>query len=169
MPAGSDRPAQPAGRPPVEVPALPARFRPLGVVVASLLFGVALVVVVVAVWLALPEETQEGFTWPQRGTVALMVLIGAVIAYAISRCRVDADEDGILVVNGFRSHRHTWEEVVGVTLRPGNPWAVLDLSDGTSRSAMGIQGSDGRRAVRQARQLRALVEAHAGVEPDRRP
>jgi len=30
---------------------------------------------------------------------------------------------------------------------------------------MGIQGSDGARARRQASQLRDLVEAHAGREP----
>jgi hypothetical protein len=52
-----------------------------------------------------------------------------------------------------------------VTLRPGNPWALLDLNDGTTRSAMGIQGSDGNRARRQVRQLRALVEAHSASEP----
>ena len=52
-----------------------------------------------------------------------------------------------------------------MSLRPGSPWAVLDLNDGTTRSAMGIQGSDGSRAVRQARQLRALVEAHAAADP----
>ena len=52
-----------------------------------------------------------------------------------------------------------------MTLRPGNPWAVLDLADGTARSALGIQGSDGPRAVRQTQQLRALIEAHAAVDP----
>ena len=44
-----------------------------------------------------------------------------------------------------------------MTLRPGSPWAMLDLSDGTTVPAMGIQGSDGGRALRQVRQLRALV------------
>jgi hypothetical protein len=35
---------------------------------------------------------------------------------------------------------------------------VLDLSDGTSVPAMGIQGSDGTRALGQVRQVRALIE-----------
>jgi hypothetical protein len=146
-------------------PALPARFRPLGVGLVSVAFGTVLLVTVVVVWLNLPERTQEGFTIPQRATVALMLLMAAVVAHAMSRCRVDADGDGLTVVNGYRTHRFSWEQVVSVSLRPGSPWAVLDLSDGTTCAAMGIQGSDGNRARRQARQLRALVEAHAAPEP----
>ncbi len=62
------------------------------------------------------------------------------------------------MVNGFRTRRFEWNEVLGVTLRAGSPWAVLDLSDGTSVPAMGIQGSDGDRAKRQVREVRTLVE-----------
>jgi hypothetical protein len=35
---------------------------------------------------------------------------------------------------------------------------VLDLADGTTASAMGIQGSDGDRARLAVRQLRALID-----------
>ena len=148
-----------------ELPELPTRFRPRGVRVAAVAFGLVLVVTVVAVWLALPEEAQEGFTFAQKLTVVAMVLGAFAVGHALARCRVDADDDGITVVNGYRSHRLAWAQVVAVTLRPGNPWAVLDLTDGTSRSAMGIQGSDGALAARQTRQLRALIEAHAAAEP----
>ena len=55
------------------------------------------------------------------------------------------------MVNGYRSRRFEWNEVVAVTLRPGSPWAVLDLADGTTVPAMGIQGSDGARATAQVR------------------
>jgi hypothetical protein len=87
------------------------------------------------------------------------------VGHALARCRVDADDEGLTVVNGYRTHRLAWQQVISVTLRPGSPWAVLDLSDGTTRSAMGIQGSDGRLAVLQTRQLKALVAAHAATEP----
>ena len=158
MPAGSD----PSSR---ELPTLPLRFRPVGVMFAAAGLGLVLLATVVAVWLTLPQEARDGFTPLQRLTVALM-LLGAVIAgHAMGRCRVDADDDGLTVVNGYRTHRLEWGQVVAVTLRPGNPWAVLDLSDGTTCSAMGIQGSEGARARRQARQLGDLVEARAGREP----
>lgn len=153
MPAGSD---------PVT---LPARFRPLGVRVAAVLFGIVLVGAVVVIWLALPKAAQDGFTLAQKATVAAMMLAGIAIGHALARCRVDADDEGLTVVNGYRSYRFTWQQVVRVSLRPGSPWAVLDLTDGTTRAAMGIQGSDGNRAVRQARQLRALVDAHSAAEP----
>jgi Bacterial PH domain len=157
MPAASD---PTAGTPP-----LPLRLRPLGVRIAAVAFGLALLVTVVAVWLTLPAAAQEGFTILQRITVAAMVLGVLAVGHALGRCRVDADEGGLTVVNGYRTHRLAWQQVVAVSLRPGSPWAVLDLSDGTTRAALGIQGSDGARAVRQARQLRALVEARSAADP----
>jgi hypothetical protein len=146
-------------------PDLPVRLRPLGVRVTSIVLAVVLVGTVVAVWYAMPPDVREQFTGFQRGTVIAMMLGTFVIGHALSRCRVDADEEGLTVVNGYRTHRFEWGQVVAVSLRPGNPWAVLDLSDGTSRSALGIQGSDGARAQRQVRLLRALVDAHSGSEP----
>ena len=137
----------------------------MGVRVAAIAFGVVLVVTVVVVWVALPQDAQDSFTVLQRITVAGMVLGVLAIGHALGRCRIDADTDGLTVVNGYHTHRLAWQQVVGVSLRPGSPWAVLDLSDGPTRSALGIQGSDGARAVRQTRQLRALVEAHAAADP----
>lgn len=155
----------PAASEPSRVPELPLRLRPLGVRIAAAVFGVVLVGTVVVVWLSLPQSAQDGFTLLQRITVAGIVLAALAIGYLLGRCRVDADEDGLTVVNGYRTHRLQWQQVVSVSLRPGNPWAVLDLNDGTTRSALGIQGSDGARAVRQARQLRALVESRAAADP----
>jgi hypothetical protein len=157
MPAASD--------PTPPTPQLPVTFRPMGVRVAAIAFGVLLVGTVVAIWLAIPDEAQRQFTIAQKGTVIGMGLMAFVVGHALARCRVDAADDGLTVVNGYRSHHLAWQQVVAVTLRPGSPWAVLDLSDGTTRSAMGIQGSDGGRAVRQTRQLRALVDAHAASDP----
>jgi hypothetical protein len=158
MPAGSE--AAPDG-----APALPATFRPRGVRIAAYAFGALLLATVVFLWVTFPDNVRESFTTFQRLTVIVFGLLVWGIEYALTRCRVEATEAGLRVVNGYRTHRFTWPEVVAVTLRPGNPWAVLDLSDGTSRAAMGIQGSDGARAQAQVRQLRALLEAHAGTEP----
>lgn len=160
MPAGSD--ARAAGTPP-----LPVTFRPRGVRIAALAFGGVLLATVVFLWVSFPDDVRESFTTFQRITVIVFGLLVWAIEYALTRCRIEATEAGLRVVNGYRTHRFGWAEVVSVTLRPGNPWAVLDLSDGTSRGAMGIQGSDGARAQTQVRQLRALVEAHAGTEPPR--
>ena len=147
------------------VPALPARFRPYGVRIAGIVLSALLVGTVVVVWLTLPEEARRSFTVSQRLTVAGMVLGAIAICHMLVRCRIDVDEGGVTVVNAYRTHHYEWGQVVAVSLRPGQPWAALDLSDGTTRSALGIQGSDGARARRQTRRLRALINAHAATEP----
>jgi hypothetical protein len=144
---------------------LPLRFRPLGVRVAASVLALVLALVVTVLWLQFPPDVQESFTLFQKLTLLVFGLMIGAIGHALARCRVDADERGLTVVNGYRRHTYDWSQVVAVTLRPGNPWAVLDLSDGTSQAAMGIQGSDGGRAQAQVRRLRALVDAHAGTEP----
>jgi hypothetical protein len=55
-----------------------------------------------------------------------------------------------------------------VTLRPGDPWVFLNLSDGTSLPALGIQpGLAKQRAIADARTLRALVEARSVADRER--
>lgn len=147
--------------------ALPVTFRPRGVRIAAVVFGGLLLATVVVLWLSFPEDVRESFTTFQRVTVIFFGLMVLVIEHGLTRCRVEATDAGLRVVNGYRAHEYAWAEVVAVTLRRGNPWAVLDLSDGTSQAAMGIQGSDGERATQQVRRLRALVEAHAADEPPR--
>ena len=62
------------------------------------------------------------------------------------------------MVNGFQTRHLEWEEVLGIHLPEGAPWATLDLADGTTISAMAFQGSDGRGARDGVRQLRALID-----------
>jgi hypothetical protein len=155
MPAGSDRtPATPA------LPELPHTFRPLGVRLASALLGALLLLVVLVIWFAFPPEIRHAFTPLQIGTVLVLGGLFYGAGYALARSRVVARRDGVTIVNGYRVRRYEWNEILGITLRPGSPWAVVDLSNGTSVPAMGIQGSDGPRAQRQVRQLRRLVESH---------
>lgn len=147
MPAGSD------------LPRLPHTFRPLGVRMAVYLFGGMLIVVALVVWFAFPADIRDAFTIVQRLTVLAFGLVAVAAGYALARSRVVAREDEVRVVNGYKTRRLDWNQIVAVNLRPGSPWVVLDLSDGTSMGALGIQGSDGARAANQVRQLRALVEA----------
>jgi hypothetical protein len=168
MPAGSDTgDTGDSGEPGPDPTALPVTFRPRGVRIAAVVFGGLLLATVVVLWVSFPNDVRESFTTFQRLTVLVLGLMVLGIEHGLSRCRIDATPAGLHVVNGYRSHDYSWPEVVAVTLRPGNPWAVLDLSDGTSQGAMGIQGSDGPRAQGQVRRLRALVEAHAADEPPR--
>jgi Bacterial PH domain len=147
-----------AGSGPPTTVRLPHTFRPLGVRVAIGLLGTLLAVVALVMWFALPVEIREQFTALQLLTILGFGAMFYAAGYALARSRVVAREDGVTVVNGYRKRSYEWNEVLAIALRPGSPWAVVDLSDGTSIAAMGIQGSDGSRARRQVRQLRALVD-----------
>jgi hypothetical protein len=155
MPAGSDAPAGP-----------PVTFRPLGVRIAVAVLGVLLVGVCAVIWLAFPPSVRDQFTVLQRLTLLGFGTALAAGGYALARCRVDARPDGLLAVNGYRSRLYAWGDVAGVTLRAGSPWAVLQLADGSTAAAMGIQGSDGARAAAQVRQLRGLLAGHTGSRRD---
>lgn len=150
MPAGSDASSGIS---------LPERFRPLGVRVAAWGFGLLLFGTSALIWFAFGEETRDKFTLLQRLTLVGFGLAAAFAGYAMGRSRVDARDDGLLVVNGFRNHLYAWDQVAGVTLRMGAPWALIELADGETAVAMGIQGSDGDRAVRQVKRLRVILRA----------
>ena len=143
---------------------LPHTFRPLGVRMAAYVFGALLLLVVVVIWFAFPPEIRDQFTIFQRGTVIFFGLGAAVAGHALARSRVVAGEDTMTVVNGYQSRTYEWNEVLGISLRSGSPWATLDLSDGTTVSAMGIQGSDGSRALTHVKQLRALVNQQSRTD-----
>jgi Bacterial PH domain len=148
MPPGSD---------PLDV-TLPHTFRPFGVRVAIYTLGGLLVLMTVVMWFAFPPHIRAQFTAFEVVTIIVLGLMFYAGGYALARSRVVAREDGLTVVNGYKTRRFEWNEVLAVSLRRGSPWAMIDLSDGTSVPAMGIQGSDGPRATRQVRQVRALVD-----------
>lgn len=150
MPAASD----PV---PDAAPELPHTFRPLGVRFAGILSGAMLLVVFVFTWFALGPEFRAKFTPFQIGTLVFLWLLGAAAMYALVRSRLVASSSRLVVVNGYRRREYDWAEVVRVNLPPGAPWVTLDLADGSTVSAMGIQGSDGSRAQRDVRLLRRMV------------
>jgi hypothetical protein len=145
---------------------LPHTWRPYGARVAGAILGGMLLVLVIAVWIALGDDIRSRFALVQRVTLIGFGALGFVGLYAVMRSRVSADEQGLTVVNGYRSRVYEWSQVVGVNLRRGAPWAGMDLSDGTSISMMGIQGSDGQRAVRAIRQLRQLLAENSRTDRD---
>jgi hypothetical protein len=140
------------------VPGLPHTFRPFGVRIVAFVAGGLLLVLSVTIWLAFPAAIRAQFTVLERVTVVAFGVAFYAAGFALVRSRVVARPEGLTIVNGYRTHRYEWNQILAVTLRAGSPWAVLDLSDGTSVAAMGIQGSDGPRAVRQVLEVRALVE-----------
>jgi hypothetical protein len=101
-----------------------------------------------------------------------LVLFGAAIAgllYLLGRSRVTADAEGLTVVNPVRTRRLEWAEVLRVNMGEGEPWPTLDLADGSTVSAMGIQRSDGDRARRALAELRTLLHERGEAAEPKRP
>ena len=148
MPAGSDAPLS-----------LPHTWRPLGVRIMGSVLAFMLLVVCAFAWFGFDAETRARFTFFQRSTLVFLGLLAFAAGYALTRSRVVATANTLVVVNGYRRKEYEWAEIIAVHLPPGAPWVTLDLADGTTAAAMGIQGSDGDRARRAVRQLRALSDA----------
>ena len=145
---------------------LPHTWRPFGARLMGTVLGAMLLALVITVWIALGAETRAKFTPFQKSTLVVLGLLALSVWFALMRSRVSADERGVTVVNGFRRRDFTWSQLIGVNLRRGAPWAGLDLSDGTSISALAIQGSDGDRARRAVADLRRLIAENTRIEGD---
>ncbi|MFF3850730.1 PH domain-containing protein [Streptomyces sp. NPDC002328] len=144
-------------------PALPVTFRPGRTRVVLLTAGVTIFVVISAIALLL-EQLGPGERLSFVVTGALIFWVLAQLA----RVRVVADDSGVTVVNIASRRRLAWAEIVQVNLRPGDPWVFLNLSDGTSLPALGIQpGIAKQQAIADARALRALVEHRSVRDPER--
>lgn len=135
---------------------LPVTFRPARTRVVLLTVGLAMFVVITAVGLML-EKLGPG----ERASFVFTAALFLGVLVLLSRPKVVADDEGVTVVNITRTRRLAWAEILKVNLRPGDPWVFLDLSDGTSLPALGIQpGIAKDQAIRDARALRALADSH---------
>ena len=138
-----------------DVPTLPVTFRPGRTRAVLLTAAVALFVVITAIALLL-EKLGPGERLSFIFTAALLAGVLALLA----RVKVVADESGVTVVNIGGKRHLDWAEIVQVNLRPGDPWVFLNLTDGTSLPALGIQpGIAKQQAIADARALRSLVES----------
>ncbi|MFI7141100.1 PH domain-containing protein [Streptomyces massasporeus] len=147
-----------------DLPNLPVTFRPGSTRVVLLTAAVAIFVVITAVAMLLKQLSPA-----ERVSFVFTALLLDAVLLLLARPKVVVDEDGVTVVNLTNKRRLEWAEILQVTLRPGDPWVFLNLSDGTSLPALGIQpGLAKQRAIADARALRALVEARSVADPERR-
>ncbi|MFI6295293.1 PH domain-containing protein [Nonomuraea sp. NPDC050790] len=147
---------------PVSPPPLPVTFRPRRGRIVPYAFAVVILAgaVVMAVFIAQPFQLADRIA---------IVLFGCAVAYVLhllGRVRVEADEEGVTLVNALRTHRYSWPEVLDVTLMVGDPWPKIDFSDGRTVGAMGIQGSEKARAKQATAELKALIRSRGEARED---
>ncbi|MEV6054945.1 PH domain-containing protein [Streptomyces sp. NPDC052107] len=144
-----------------DLPTLPVTFRPGHTRAILLTAGVVIFLTISGIAMLLEQLGP--------GERASFFVTGALIFWVlaqISRVKVVADESGVTVVNIASRRRLEWAEIVQVNLRPGDPWVFLNLSDGTSLPALGIQpGLAKQRAIADAQALRALADARSPAHP----
>ncbi|MFS3129194.1 PH domain-containing protein [Nocardioides sp. Bht2] len=129
-------------------------WRPLGVRMVGIAGGLFLLGAFVALWLLLPASVRADFDLFQRLTAITLGILIAVAWWALVRCRVTASDEGLVVVNGYKVYEYEWAQIISIKLLRGAPWAVLDLSDGTTRSVIALQATDGQRAIDAVRAIR---------------
>ncbi|WP_338776389.1 PH domain-containing protein [Streptomyces sp. DG1A-41] len=146
-----------------DLPTLPVTFRPGSTRAVLLTAAVAILGVITAVAMLLKQLSPA-----ERLSFIVTALLLDAVLLLLARPKIVADEDGVTVVNLTNKRRLEWAEILQVTLRPGDPWVFLNLSDGTSLPALGIQpGINRQRAITDARALRALAEARSAAHPER--
>ncbi|MFE3037968.1 PH domain-containing protein [Streptomyces canus] len=145
-----------------EPPTLPVTFRPGRTRVVLITAGVSIFVTITVIAFLL-EQLGPGERLSFIFTAALL----AGVLFLLARVKVVADESGVTVQN-IAGRRHLeWAEIIQVNLRPGDPWVFLNLSDGTSLPALGIQpGIAKQQAIADAKALRALAEARSTARSD---
>lgn len=128
--------------------------------------GVVILAGLTVLAVALPES--GGWNFGSRAGIVLTGVFGLCFMLVLGRPKVVATAEGVTVVNLLRVQHLSWPQIVRVQLRQGDPWVFLDLSDGETLAAMGIQTSNGReRAIKAATELRDLVDRFGGIEPGR--
>ncbi|MFG2531790.1 PH domain-containing protein [Streptomyces sp. NPDC048516] len=142
------------------LPSLPVTFRPTRTRVVLYAVGIAQLAALTVIALLLPKLTGgERLSFVVTGLLVLAVLL------LLSRPKVVARQEGVTVVNLTTKRDLAWAQILRVNLREGDPWVHLDLADGTSLPAMGIQPGIARdQAIRDARALRDLTEKHGAVD-----
>lgn len=114
----------------------------------------------------LPTSGRHAWGVGSRLSLVVFALLVAWFLYRLASVRVVAEESGVTVVNILRRRRLEWAEIVGVRLLRDDAWMMLDLSDGESMAAMGVQKSDGAHAQEQARDFARMVNEHTRTSRD---
>lgn len=120
----------------------------------------ALVVVLFAVAAVLLRQGAGHRAFGGSDQIAIFVL-GVAVAAGImlpAQSRLRADATSLRVRNVLMSHDVPWELVAAVRFDDRSPWASLEFLDGDVLALMALRASDGERAVRDVRALRALHE-----------
>jgi hypothetical protein len=126
----------------------------------------ALLAVLVGIAVLLPSGGANSWGLASRLSVVLFGVACAWFLHRLASVRVVTDGEGVTVVNILTRRRLEWAEVVGVRLSRDDAWMMLDVSDGSSLAAMGVQRSEGALAQEQVRTFARMVAEGSGTDEE---
>lgn len=146
-------------------PKLPERlqFTSVAVLVTSVVGSIVLLLAAMWGWYAIGSSIRSQVTWFQAATLLFFLVFMIAMMLSIGYSRIWADEDGVVVRNGPVLRKFRIDEVAGVRLRDGDPWAYLLVkhNGGVKRRAvLAIQTLEGDKAKRKIRALRVWLKAN---------
>jgi Bacterial PH domain len=110
--------------------------------------------------LILPWGGQHPTSWYDRvGFLVVAALIGWFLS-RLATVSATPSEEGLVVRNLLITRRLEWAQVVGIRFGGGDPWVILDVSDGDTLAVMAIQRADGAYGRAEGRRLATLLAVH---------
>ena len=150
-------------------PKVPQRlaFTSVPALLTSLVLSVTLFIAVLYGWYAIGPEIRGQISGFQAITL-LVVAVGMLgIMMSIGYSRLYADERGVVIRNGPVRRKFSIDQVAGLRLRDGNPWAYLLVKDGKGgvrrRAVLAIQQLEGFRGKRKVSQVRRWLKANGAT------
>lgn len=134
-------------------------LRPRAVRVAGYFTGFTVLAGMVVGAVVMPNFTLFG-----RACLVAVGLLILLFCHLEASVRLVARPRTLVVHNLFRHRTLEWAQIVGVSFPMGDPWAHLNLADGSTLATMAIQRYDGKRGIATAHRLAALVRERG--EPD---
>lgn len=141
----------------MSAPDLPVTFRPRRTRVVLATAGAVIFATLTAIGVTLSLNLGERVSFVVTG----LLFLGGLLL--LGRPKVVAADDGVTVTNLTHRRHLAWAEILRVNLGPGDPWVSLDLADGTSLPAMGIQPGIARQQAEQDARALAGMAAERGT------
>ncbi len=136
------------------VPALATSLVLSAVLFMSVLFG----------WYAIGPDIRGQISGFQAVTLLTVALGMLAIMMSVGYSRLYTDERGVIIRNGPVRRKFTIDQVAGLRLRDGDPWAYLLVKDGKGgvrrRAVLAIQQLEGVRAKRKVTAVRRWLKAN---------
>ena len=116
-------------------------FRPGGARIVAYVVAVFMLVFTAVIGFALPPSAS--FSCAENLTLGVVILAVLALLHGIGRSYVRVDDDGVRVLNGYRSYVVPWAEIKGFAMNDGAPWPTMVTTDDERIILFAIQGTDG--------------------------